>query len=723
MSSSPPTITVTGAQSPQVPQQHVSAAPSPAPPAMTPSAEVAATPTSDIQATSTPSAADLGPGSASAPLMPRSCVICRSRKVRCSRENPCANCRRAGIPCIFPSNDRPPRWARRLDRTGFPAAVAAAAGVRLEGGNGTAAAPAAVQVMERVHNLENLVRELRSQLDQAHAATAAATAAAGFTHPHAGTSTTGTSPGSTANTDGSSVSANTSQIQEQFGRLLVSDDNHSLYVSSGFWSRVNDELDGLKMETQGLAQEEAETSGEEGSPGNTPASPDYERTPADRHAFVFRHNLNPTSPDSSAFQPLPFEVSYLVDVFAENINALAQIVHMPTARKLVRNMRAGSHAALTPANEALMFSIYYAAITAMEEEDIGTNFKAGKAELALKYRLGFEHALAKADFLHVSDLVLVQALCNFLLVGRRHDSPSFIWMMTGIAIRMGQALGLHRDPDNFDNLTPYEAEVRRRVWWVLCILDVRSSEDQRAEVTIGIGSFDTKMPMNLNDSDIDPESTIRPVDREGITDITFARISFELCEITRRIIALGQKDGPPSLEDQTKLLDEMHESLQRTYLQHSSDPGNINIWGWICVVRITVAKMTLITHLPVLFSPASENHSEDIRNKLLVKAIELAEHNHALSSEPKCRQWRWIIQTYTHWHAIVFLLIEMARRPWSPIVERAWEVLRSPWLIPNQQFNIDKNLRVWMPLRKLMTTVRRHRETELARLRADPWAA
>ncbi|KAI9150083.1 Bikaverin cluster transcription factor bik5 [Paramyrothecium foliicola] len=719
--SSPPTITVTGAQPhggshPVMPQSSAA-----------PSNPVLPNPVADTGSAAQPTASpSIGTGSAAPSIMPRSCVVCRSRKVRCSRESPCSNCRRAGIPCIFPSNDRPPRWARRLDRSGFPAAVAAAAAAgapRVNAGAPTGAAPAAAQVMERVHNLENLVKELRDQLDQAHAAAAAATASSG-THYSAGdSSTTATSPSNTSHSDGPPAGA-ASNMQEQFGRLVVSDDKHSLYVSSGFWSRLNDELDALKMDTQGLAAEDSDSSDERlSAAGRSPSLSEYERTPSERHAFVFRHNLNGSIQDLSAFQPLPFQVSFLVDIFAENVNALAQIVHMPTIRKLVRTLRASSPAGLKPTEEALMFSIYYSAVTAMEEDDILTNFGTNKGELSLKYRLGFEHALAKADFLHVSDLVLVQALCNFLLVGRRDDSPSFIWMMTGLTIRMAQALGMHRDPSRFDNITPYETEIRRRVWWVLCVLDTRSSEDQRADLTIASGSFDTKMPLNLNDSDIDPESDQLPVEREGVTDMTWARICFDICELTQRIVALGKKGEGPDLEEQTRLLNEMQESLQRAYITNASDPGSVTYWAWMVVVRITVAKMTLITHLPTLFASPSEHFSGEVRNKLLIIAIELAEHNHVLSVEPRFRQWRWVLQTYSHWHAIVYLFIEMSRRPWSPIVERAWLALQSPWVIPIHQFSIDKNLRVWVPLRKLTTKAKKHREAELERLKADQWAA
>lgn len=135
-----------------------------------------------------------------------------------------------------------------------------------------------------------------------------------------------------------------------------------------------------------------------------------------------------------------------------------------------------------------------------------------------------------------------------------------------------------------------------------------------------------------------------------------------------------------------------------------------------------MAKMTLVVFLPVLFSSPSEHFSDEIRTKLLVSAIEVAEYNHALNAEQACRKWRWIYQTYTHWHAIVYLMIEISRRPWSPIVERAWVALHSSWLIPAQT-PMDKNLRIWFPLRKLMAKARKHRDAELNRLRADPQAA
>ncbi|KAI1867497.1 hypothetical protein JX265_007299 [Neoarthrinium moseri] len=653
----------------------------------------AASSVSGAEGNATSSAPPSSTTTAPAPPKLRSCVVCRSRKVRCNKESPCANCRRANIPCVFPSADRPPRWARRLERITSNAAAGAKAG--------SDADPATAQVMERLRNLEGLVKELSGQLEQAHSAA----------QSNAGSE--GNSPGNSAHgRDADHAAApsgpGSSSIQKQFGRMVINDPSRSRY------------LHGLKMDTRGIPGDDSDSSeDDESSPGKTSSTQELDRTPAERHAFLFRHNLNANGPDLRDFEPLPSQVPFLLDIFSENVNAVAQIVHMPTIRKMARYSRGNDASNKTLANQALMFSIYYAAITSMEDEDVLGNFGSTKADLNMKYRLGLEHALAKADFLNVPDTELVQAFVIFLMLSRRHDSPRFVWMMTGLVIRMAQALGLHRDGTNFPDLSPFEVEMRRRIWWALCNIDTRSSEDQGTDMTIIDGSFDTKIPTNINDEDLGPDIKTFPTAREGLTDSSFSIVWSEMNMIARRMAATGLKDG--NLGDVDVLSNAMFEILERVCGQYLDKEGNMLYWAGFVIVRLVIAKMTLLTHMPVLFSAPDAHSSDEMRNKLLVAAIEIAEHNHALNAEQAVRHWRWFFQTYTHWYAIVYILIEVSNRPWSPTVERAWSALQSPWLIPAQS-NVDKNLRIWVPLRKLMAKARKHRITEMDRLRGESWS-
>lgn len=299
-------------------------------------------------------------------------------------------------------------------------------------------------------------------------------------------------------------------------------------------------------------------------------------------------------------------------------------------------------------------------------------------------------------------------------------------MMTGLVIRMAQALGLHRDGSHFPNLTPYEIETRRRVWWAVCLLDLRASEDQGTELSTTSNSVDTKIPLNINDADLTPHTKKMPLERQGVTDMSLTVVSAEMCDVMRRLMASSIGESPSTPETQTRLLHDLYDAVDRHFLQFNTGSNSVASWCLSTLARMVVSKMNLILNLPVLFSSLNENHSEEMRTMLLVSAIEVAEYNHALNSEKDCRHWNWLFQTCTHWHAIVYLLIETSRRQWSPIIERAWAALHSKWLIPRQLINQserDQNSRIWVPLRKLMAKTRKHRVAELQRLREDSWLA
>ncbi|KAF4120046.1 Fungal trans [Geosmithia morbida] len=591
----------------------------------------------------------------------RSCVIYRRRKIRCDKLSPCTNCRLANIACVVPSaNDKPPRWAHRLERDGGAGPVPSNAGVN--------------QVMERLRTLESLVEELNGQLEQARAS-----ANRGYEDASSASNQDSSKPQlTTGMLESSSSTAGTSRLEKPFGRMMLQDSSRSRYVSNGFWSRISDEIDGLKMDARELGGNDSDSSDDEDSPGQTLAG---RRLNATHYSSAL--NVSGTiNSDLSEFRPLPSQIPFLLDVFSENVNYMLQAVHMPSIMSLSRNMRNSDTVALDAADEALMFSISYAAVTSTEEDDVLINFGTIKAELNMKFRLGLEHGLAKADFLNMPQLKLVQALSIFLYVARRHDSPRFIWMMTGLAIRMARAIGLHRDGPNFPHMTPFEAEMRRRAWCVLCTLDIRTSKDQGMELSIAHGSFDTKLPLDVNEDDLFPEMTQLPPERDEITDMSGPLGILEQCILTRKMMSPEVRDSASPLQEQARLLDSTYEKMSNRFLKYGGKP-NIMLWVGVTATRLVVSKMTLF------------------------------------NDEKSCRQWRWVYQSYTHWNAIVYLLLEISRRPWTLIAERMWISLHSKWLIPADP-NMDKGSRMWIPLRKLMAKARRHRDAEAKALAARP---
>jgi hypothetical protein len=123
------------------------------------------------------------------------------------------------------------------------------------------------------------------------------------------------------------------------------------------------------MDSHDMAENESESSEDEASSEKSPPTLELERTPTERHAFLFRHNMDPSNLSNLQFHPLPSQIPFLLEVFSENVNFIIQAVHLQTVTSMIRDLR-GDMTRLTPVNEALMFSIYYAAITSMEEDDV-----------------------------------------------------------------------------------------------------------------------------------------------------------------------------------------------------------------------------------------------------------------------------------------------------------------------------------------------------------------
>lgn len=72
--------------------------------------------------------------------------------------------------------------------------------------------------------------------------------------------------------------------------------------------------------------------------------------------------------------------------------------------------------------------------------------------------------------------------------------------MIGLALRIATSMGLHRDGSNF-GLSPFECEVRRRLWWHLMLIDIRTSEDFASNPYPYTNNC-VRVPANIDDEDM-----------------------------------------------------------------------------------------------------------------------------------------------------------------------------------------------------------------------------
>lgn len=415
------------------------------------------------------------------------------------------------------------------------------------------------------------------------------------------------------------------------------------------------------------------------------------------------------------------KVSIFWEIYRENVAPLITIIHRPTARNLLVEA-AQNPDALDKNSEALVFAIYLSAIVSLKPDECLSRLGEERSFAVKRYRFAVEQALAKANLLNTQSIVLLQAAVLFLICVRREDDSKFVWSMNSVILRLAQGLGIHRDGTNFA-LKPFETEMRRRLWWHICLMDIRASEDHGTDPQIYENMYDTRLPLNVNDDDIHPDMTEAPTEREGCTDVTFCLIRCEITSALRRANyacpgsrSFRMGDPTPSVERCERMIQIISNRVEERYIKHCD--MNIPIhWATATVGRLILAKLWLIVHHPMTRKDRVTNVSQATRESLFLTAIEVLEFGRLLESDPKTAKWGWLFRTNMQWHGVAFVLSEVCVRPICPVTDRAWNAINSLYSDWQLQTTHKKGM-LWRPLAALMKRAAATRAKQQEELRA-----
>ena len=455
---------------------------------------------------------------------------------------------------------------------------------------------------------------------------------------------------------------------------------------------------------------------------------EYE-SPADKFSshqgFIFGYSS--LKVDLKSLHPSPSQIFILWEVFKENVDPVVKLLHRPTAKNILINAASSVDKVSKPA-EALLFAIYFGAVVSLTQSQCRQLLDEDKYDLVKKYRFATEQALARADFLNSSSLMCLQAFVFYLVFVRHMDDSRLVWALGGLAIHLAQALGIHRDGSHF-GLTPFDTEMRRRLWWHISILDNRSSEDHGTDPTFTEQFYDTKLPLNVNDDDIYPEMTSPPNERAGATELTFCLIRFELGVFSRRLNLTQPGCNPitntpcsKSFEDKEKMIDQCHRRIEEKYLQYC-DMSMPIFWVSATVARLILAKMWLMVHHPRSFM--MDHHGQPLpsetKDRLFVTSIEVIEFSYLLERNENTAKWGWLFRTYMQWQSVAFVLSEICVRQPGVEVDRAWRAIESVY---NDHFLTGRIKHhkgmLWRPMRHLMAKAKAVRAKQVREGKAQP---
>lgn len=444
---------------------------------------------------------------------------------------------------------------------------------------------------------------------------------------------------------------------------LVSEAGDTRYVTNSFWA----DLDEIEKDNAAAYDQ----------PSLTPDSVMSRAVASQQYQPLVFGSMTSVA-DSQHLHPAKIRIFALWQVFLDSVDPILKIIHVPTTQRGV--LRASQNLAQVPPEfESLMFSIYYAAVTSMQYSVSFQTLSQEERQMSLnRYRLGMEQALCRANFMSTPDVTTLQALTIYLICARQSIDKAYIWSMTGLLIRLAMKLGLHRDPVAL-GLPPFLAEMRRRLWWQITILDIRTAEDNDMDPFICEHVFDTKLPANVNDADLDVNMLEPPPAAQQRTEMLFTLIRFEGSYAARKLVfspKFTSENGYPNLSSQEKneFVDSRLKDFEEKYLRYCDSKIPI-CFLTVTSIRMVLAKVKLTINHPA--RNGSESLSDTCLNELVQSSIEIIEYANTLRTSDKYCRWVWLFQKYIEWDAVAFLLHSLIAVPLPNLLDRAWVAIEA----------------------------------------------
>ncbi|KAL4946752.1 hypothetical protein BDV06DRAFT_76 [Aspergillus oleicola] len=403
---------------------------------------------------------------------------------------------------------------------------------------------------------------------------------------------------------------------------------------------------------------------------------------AEGSQFLFGYSSISTSLES--FHPIRGHCRILWKAFEENVAPVVMTFHMPSLLNIICKA-ARDRRGLDRPTEAVIFAVYFASVTSMDSAQCEAELGQPQSWLLHHYRFAAQQALARAGFLKCRNQMVLQAAVLFLTCLRRPGDAPFVWALTAAIHRLAQGMGLHRDGTIFGSLSPFEIEMRRRLWWSVYLLEVQASEFQAIGINIREDSYDTEPPLNINDHDFSPESKQIPEAGPGYTNMTFCLVRIEM-NVHRQRSSLNAptRNGDDNLLDERlSQLKQIHTRLQDRYLKFCDTSVPIQ-WVTATVIRLALSRYWLLAHLgcpgkatertgstlPFNISP-----DDPKKDQLFATAIEVVEFAYLIETDPRTKKWSWFFKGYPQWQAVIFVLSELCNRPRTPEADQAWIVM------------------------------------------------
>ena len=261
---------------------------------------------------------------------------------------------------------------------------------------------------------------------------------------------------------------------------------------------------------------------------------------------------------------------------------------------------------------------------------------------------------------------------------QRYDSHS-LWTLTGVATRIGQRMGLHRDGVDIQ-LPPFETEIRRRLWWQIIMLEARAGEFSGVGQVIRDLIWTTKMPLNVNDSSLHPSMVELPAEQNGATEMIHCLIRYEVGQAMRSGGGKSTLDGSWQRFNSSELpVQEKEQAIQcaehlleQKFLRYCDPSIPLHFMSAI-MARTTMCKLRFRTYHPRHYWARPERVPQEEKDMLFSICVKILEYDNVAQTNSTTQRFLWHVNAQFQFDAVIHVLSELRSRKASQETNRAWQ--------------------------------------------------
>ena len=386
-------------------------------------------------------------------------------------------------------------------------------------------------------------------------------------------------------------------------------------------------------------------------------------------AFLLRAERPANRQELFASFPTKLEADRLVARYFNTYDPATHIIHGPTFQK-----QYDQHWSTPNDTPVIWLGMVYAMMTlALQSytraEDEPPEYRGKTWEMSSDFRRLTAQCLLFADFtqplMHVLETLILHCQAEY---ARTKDSETGVLILVTILVRMAIRMGYHRDPKPFSSITPFQGEMRRRVWTFVRQADILFSFQSGLPLMIRSCDYDTEVPRNLYDDELYEEMKALPSSRplHEATPVSYMAAKARLAVVFGKIVEATQTLCPPSYDDIMKLDEELRRVraetpphlVFRALPDAPRDPANLIMQRYN--LELTYQKALCVLHRKFLGRGRDQSRHMYSKRTCVDAAMELLQQQTTIQREigpgGRLRSVKWFVSSLT---ANDFLLAAM----------------------------------------------------------------